>query len=302
MGCGVACVASLLGISYRESLNLFNRKHANVPNFYCKEIVNILKNRKLNYRYNKVTKKTEQHIHKIGSIVFIRKSEKYFYGHFLLKTKRGFQLGVVCAVPPFPYDDKHSMEIYKDLTILFKKPGIEGIHLGDVKIFDNSWRVAGDSAYVLVVTGHQGEPKSTLSRMAFDKGTFIFDQEDFVIFSCKVIPTPTNEENRAVLENKLKELGVRIFKDVHVSGHAARYDIRDLINMVHPKHIFPSHGNLEMTAALGSLALEMGYKKEFILSTPEFSCLIQSVIHAFYSCSRFACCKYSRLHCLSKHK
>ena len=90
MGCGVACVASLLGISYRESLNLFNRKHANVPNFYCKEIVNILKNRKLNYRYNKVTKKTEQHIHKIGSIVFIRKSEKYFYGHFLLKTKRGF--------------------------------------------------------------------------------------------------------------------------------------------------------------------------------------------------------------------
>jgi len=73
--------------------------------------------------------------------------------NYQLRTRKGFQVGVVCVVPPFPYDDKHSMEIYKDLTILFKKPGIEGIHLGDVKIFDNSWRVAGDSAYVLVVTG-----------------------------------------------------------------------------------------------------------------------------------------------------
>ena len=120
------------------------------------------------------------------------------------------------------------------------------------------------SKYVLVVTGHQGEPKSTLSRMVYDKGTFIFDPEDFVIFSCKVIPTPTNIENRLVLETKLNELGVRIFRDVHVSGHAARYDMRDLINMVHPHHIFPSHGNIEMTASLASLAQEMGYKKDQI--------------------------------------
>ncbi|MEK7076037.1 MAG: phosphoribosylamine--glycine ligase [Patescibacteria group bacterium] len=70
-----------------------------------------------------------------------------------LKTKKGFQAGVVCVVPPFPYDDRRSMEIYKDLSILFKKPTIDGIHLGDVKIVDNTWRVAGNSSYVLVVTG-----------------------------------------------------------------------------------------------------------------------------------------------------
>ena len=45
------------------------------------------------------------------------------------------------------------MEIYKDLSILFKKPTIDGIHLGDVKIVDGTWRVAGNSSYVLVVTG-----------------------------------------------------------------------------------------------------------------------------------------------------
>ena len=73
--------------------------------------------------------------------------------NFDLKTKKGFQLGVVCAVPPFPYSDKSEMDIYKDLSIIFKKPHLEGIHLGDVKLVDNNWRIAGDTGYALVVTG-----------------------------------------------------------------------------------------------------------------------------------------------------
>src|SRR3989338_7243834 len=39
-----------------------------------------------------------------------------------LRTKKGFQLGVVIATPPFPYDDKSEIELYKDTSILFKKP------------------------------------------------------------------------------------------------------------------------------------------------------------------------------------
>jgi len=74
-----------------------------------------------------------------------------------LKTKKGFQIGVVIAVPPFPYEDKNESFIYKDLSILFKKTKnnhvFDGIHQGDVKIIDNVWRVAGESGYVLVVTG-----------------------------------------------------------------------------------------------------------------------------------------------------
>lgn len=78
----------------------------------------------------------------------IAKGEQYD-----LKTKKGFQLGVVCAVPPFPYDDKSEMNIYKDLSIIFKKPSIDGIRLGDVKLIDGAWRIAGESGYALVVTG-----------------------------------------------------------------------------------------------------------------------------------------------------
>ena len=72
---------------------------------------------------------------------------------YQLRTKKGFQIGIVCVVPPFPYDDHIQMEIYKDLSILFKKLSPEGVHLGDVKIVDGVWRVAGNSAYVLIVTG-----------------------------------------------------------------------------------------------------------------------------------------------------
>lgn len=72
---------------------------------------------------------------------------------FDLKVKKGFQIGAVVAVPPFPYDDKRRFEIYRDLTILFKKPMLDGIHLGDVKFVDGDWRLAGESGYALVVTG-----------------------------------------------------------------------------------------------------------------------------------------------------
>jgi len=72
--------------------------------------------------------------------------------NYELKTKKGFQIGVVVAVPPFPYNDKSEMALYKDLSIIFKKTDPEGIHLGDVKIVDESWQIAGESGYALVVT------------------------------------------------------------------------------------------------------------------------------------------------------
>jgi len=70
-----------------------------------------------------------------------------------LKTKKGFQIGVVCAVPPFPYEDKSETEIYRDLSIIFRRPNLDGIHLGDVKLMDGNWRIAGNTGYALVITG-----------------------------------------------------------------------------------------------------------------------------------------------------
>jgi len=115
--------------------------------------------------------------------------------------------------------------------------------------------------YLLVVTGHQGEPKSTLAKMLNGELKFKFLPEDHIVFSCKTIPTPTNIRNREKLEASLRSFNTRIFKDIHQSGHAAREDLRDLINLVKPQHIIPAHGELKMTSALAGLAVEMGYAK-----------------------------------------
>ncbi|MFH0973583.1 MAG: phosphoribosylglycinamide synthetase C domain-containing protein, partial [Candidatus Micrarchaeota archaeon] len=74
-----------------------------------------------------------------------------------LKTKKGFQVCVVIAVPPFPFDDQGTFKKYsEDAVILFKKDSLEGVHLGDVKLVEGDWRVAGNVGYALVVTGSGG--------------------------------------------------------------------------------------------------------------------------------------------------
>lgn len=116
--------------------------------------------------------------------------------------------------------------------------------------------------YVYVVTGHQGEPRATLNKMVDKRVDFDFRPGDHVIFSCKTIPTATNIANRKSLEEKLKARGVRIFNDVHVSGHAAREDLREMLEIIRPKHLIPAHGDAGKTESLAELALGMGYKKD----------------------------------------
>lgn len=72
---------------------------------------------------------------------------------FDLKTKRGFQIGVVIVTPPFPFKDKSEVELYRDISILFRKNNLDGIRMGDIKVIDGIWRTAGNSSYHLVVTG-----------------------------------------------------------------------------------------------------------------------------------------------------
>jgi phosphoribosylamine---glycine ligase len=71
-----------------------------------------------------------------------------------IKVKKGFQVGVVIAVPPFPFNDERTFRKHsEEATILFKKDNREGVHLGEVKRSNGDWHVAGKSGYVLVATG-----------------------------------------------------------------------------------------------------------------------------------------------------
>ncbi len=114
--------------------------------------------------------------------------------------------------------------------------------------------------YLLVCTGHQGEPGSVLDRLSRNELPFSFRSQDHIIFSSSVIPSPVNVSNRNQLEKRLKQKGVRIFGDVHVSGHASREDLRDFITMIQPEHIIPAHGDLSKLTPMAELASELGYR------------------------------------------
>ena len=73
---------------------------------------------------------------------------------FEFRTKKGFQVCVVVAVPPFPFVDPDAFRKYsEDAVVLFKREIKEGLHPADVKLVEGDWRLAGSSGYALVVTG-----------------------------------------------------------------------------------------------------------------------------------------------------
>lgn len=89
---------------------------------------------------------------------------------FSLRTQHGFQVGVVVAVPPYPFTDPAAFKRYsEDAVIIFKRPVSNGIHHGDVKLVNGDWRLAGNSGYALVVTGSgptlEDARKETYSRV-----------------------------------------------------------------------------------------------------------------------------------------
>ena len=114
--------------------------------------------------------------------------------------------------------------------------------------------------YLVVCTGHQGEPGSILERISRNQLPFKFQENDNLIFSSSVIPTEINKENFTKMEEKLKKRRLRIFKDVHVSGHGGKEDLREMVSILNPEHIIPSHGEEAKTRPMLDLANEMGFK------------------------------------------
>ena len=114
--------------------------------------------------------------------------------------------------------------------------------------------------YLIVCTGHQAEKGSILDRIVQGETPFRFRQGDNLIFSSSVIPVPININAREKLDSKLRKQGVRLQVDIHVSGHGGREDLRDLLEMLKPEHLIPSHGSLKQETPLIDLAKEMGYK------------------------------------------
>ena len=114
--------------------------------------------------------------------------------------------------------------------------------------------------YMIVCTGHQGEPGSILERLSRHQLPFKLNQDDNIVFSSSVIPAPINQEQFAKMEGRLKKSKPRIFRNVHVSGHPKREDLRDIMQIINPQHVIPAHAGIDKTRFMADLVAEMGYK------------------------------------------
>jgi ribonuclease J len=127
---------------------------------------------------------------------------------------------------------------------------------------------------LLIATGSQGEPRSALSRIASGQHPSIeLDAHDTVIFSSRMIPG--NERSISALQNRLVLRGIKVItaheEDIHVSGHPARDELRQMYEWVRPEILVPVHGEARHLQAHATYGLECGIPKAVI---PENGTLI----------------------------
>ncbi len=133
---------------------------------------------------------------------------------------------------------------------------------------------ASPSKVVAVVSGTQGEPMSSLSRVAVDNHKSLSVQTgDTVVLSSRIIPG--NEKAIYRMMNHLARRGADIIygstnPPVHVSGHASAEELKLVLNLVRPKYFVPIHGEYRQLARHASLASHLhrlGLEKSFVLET-----------------------------------
>ena len=119
----------------------------------------------------------------------------------------------------------------------------------------------------IVSTGSQGEPFSALSLMAAGEHRWVkIGEGDTVLISAR--PIPGNEMKVSRVINGLLRRGARVFHgnnaQVHVSGHAAREELKTFINVVRPRAFVPIHGEFRHLRAHSDLAAEMKVPEVFL--------------------------------------
>ncbi len=125
-----------------------------------------------------------------------------------------------------------------------------------------------DDEIIIITTGSQGEPMSTLARMASGTHKQIKAKAgDTVILSSKFIPG--NEKAIGKIINSLYRKGADVIyekiSDIHVSGHAFREELKLMIKLTKPKYFIPIHGEYRHLILHARLAKEVGIAEGKVL-------------------------------------
>ncbi|HKW73430.1 MAG TPA: ribonuclease J [Candidatus Dormibacteraeota bacterium] len=123
------------------------------------------------------------------------------------------------------------------------------------------------SKLLLLTAGSQGEPMSALTRFAAQRHPFLNVRKgDWVVISAR--PIPGNERMVHQTVNNLYRHGARVFYsevgNVHVTGHAQRDELREMLDAVRPRFFIPVHGEYRQLLLHSELAREKGVPADHI--------------------------------------
>jgi ribonuclease J len=124
------------------------------------------------------------------------------------------------------------------------------------------------SKLLLLTAGSQGEPMSALARFAAQRHPFVnVLKGDWVVISAR--PIPGNERMVHQTVNNLYRHGARVFYSevghVHVTGHAQRDELREMLDAVRPRFFIPVHGEYRQLVQHSEIAREAGIDEDRIV-------------------------------------
>ncbi len=147
------------------------------------------------------------------------------------------------------------------------------LDLGYLKMPEKTWikldeiKNYSPDKIAIITTGSQGEPMSSLARMAVNEHKDVqIEEDDTVVLSSRVIPG--NEKAISRIINHLFRRGANVIyedvSDIHVSGHASQEEQKLMMCLVRPKYFIPIHGEYRHLVHHARLAEMLGINKDNI--------------------------------------
>jgi ribonuclease J len=147
-----------------------------------------------------------------------------------------------------------NVEIAHSLELLHIPDGMV-VRPQDIRGFD-------PKRIIILASGSQAEPMSSLSRIAVDNHRFVsVDENDSVILSARIIPG--NEKSIFRMLDHMFRRRALVYYDnsagtIHVSGHASQEEQKLMLQLVKPKYFIPVHGEYRHLFRHAALAHQLG--------------------------------------------
>src|SRR6267142_1237061 len=130
---------------------------------------------------------------------------------------------------------------------------------------------------IIIASGSQAEPMSSMSRIAVDNHRFVtIDENDTVILSARIIPGNEKAIFR-MLDHMFRRQALVYYDNsagpILVSGHASQEEQKLLLQLVKPKYFIPVHGEFRHLFRHAALANQLGAVSGEILLLEDGHCI-----------------------------